>query len=87
MEAMVATATAYATLSSEDDDSQEISANVNHLYLAIVDHIADERIRVLEEEIMCIREIKSEFSSNVLRRRYRTSGNRVRSSFTLCRRR
>ncbi|KAF2322305.1 hypothetical protein GH714_010853 [Hevea brasiliensis] len=33
MKAMVASATANATLNSQDNDSQEISANVNRLYL------------------------------------------------------
>ncbi|KAJ9177268.1 hypothetical protein P3X46_012504 [Hevea brasiliensis] len=85
-------ATADATSKSQDDDSQEILANVNRLYLAIVggekkrrvyslgshvstlypdsfsssatscrtvavtNHVADDRIRVLEEEIMRMRE-------------------------------
>ncbi|KAF2309750.1 hypothetical protein GH714_004929 [Hevea brasiliensis] len=90
--AMVVAATADATLNSQDDDSQEISVNVNRLYLAIVggekkqrvyglgshastlyldsfsnsaashrpatmtDHVADQCIRVLKEEIVCMRE-------------------------------
>ncbi|KAF2296876.1 hypothetical protein GH714_010866 [Hevea brasiliensis] len=36
MEAMVAAATTDVTSNSQDDDSQEISINVNSLYLAIV---------------------------------------------------
>ncbi|KAF2320884.1 hypothetical protein GH714_031578 [Hevea brasiliensis] len=90
--------TTDATSNSQDDDSQEISINVNCLYFDIVgggkkriamvtDHVADKCIRVLEEEIVLMREIKSEFSSNALRRRYRVSGNRVKSSFPQCKRR
>ncbi|KAF2286281.1 hypothetical protein GH714_013130 [Hevea brasiliensis] len=88
MEAMVVAATTDATSNSQDDDSQEISINVNRLCLDIVggekkqrvyglgshastlyldsfsssatsrrtatviDNVTDERIRVLEEEIV-----------------------------------
>ncbi|KAJ9168598.1 hypothetical protein P3X46_020098 [Hevea brasiliensis] len=92
MEVMVSAAiTTDAISNSQDDDSQEISINVNHLYLDIVggekkqrvyglgshastlylnsfsssanslrismviDHVADDRIRVLEEKIMRMR--------------------------------
>ncbi len=92
METMVAAVTTDATSNSQDDDSQEISINVNCLYFDIVgggkkrcvyglgshastlyldsfsssatlhriamvtDHVADKCIRVLEEEIVLMRE-------------------------------
>ncbi|KAF2294765.1 hypothetical protein GH714_016582 [Hevea brasiliensis] len=72
-----------STLYPDSFNSSAISCKT----ATVIDHIADECIRVLEEEIVHARKIKSEFSSNALRRRYRVSGNRVKSSFALCRRR
>ncbi|KAF2302874.1 hypothetical protein GH714_009967 [Hevea brasiliensis] len=102
MEATVTAATTTdATLNSQDGDLQEISINVNHLYLDIVDGeeaarvrtavvidlVADERIRVLEEKIMRMRENQEGILQQRVKEEVSCLKHRVKSSFALCKRR